>query len=331
MTGKAAWTHYTQFKNTYKQKADNMKVLISTSSFARYDQTPLKILDTNIIDYTLNPYGRTLKYEEILELAKDHDAIIAGTEQLTRDVLEQLPELKMISRCGVGMDNVDMVACIDHGIQLKNTPDAVTPAVAELTLGLMLNISRHICLMNNNMKAGEWNKKMGKLISGKKIGIIGLGRIGKKLAQLLRPFDVDILAYDIYQDTKWAMENDVMYADMGSLLEQSDIISLHVPYSKENYHLLDADKLAMMKKGAYIINVARGGLIDEDALFCKMKDGYFSGAALDVFEKEPYNGKLTELENVILTPHVGSYAMEARIQMEIEATNNLIDMIGENI
>jgi D-3-phosphoglycerate dehydrogenase len=185
--------------------------------------------------------------------------------------------------------------------------------------------------MNNNMKAGEWNKKMGKLISGKKIGIIGLGRIGKKLAQLLRPFDVDILAYDIYQDTKWAMENDVMYADMESLLEQSDIISLHVPYSKENYHLLDADKLAMMKKGAYIINVARGGLIDEDALFCKMKDGYFSGAALDVFEKEPYNGKLTELENVILTPHVGSYAMEARIQMEIEATNNLIDMIGENI
>lgn len=307
-----------------------MKVLISTSSFAKYDHTPLEILDRNNITYILNPHGRTLKPDEIIELAKDCDAIIAGTEQLTKEVLEKLVCLKMISRCGVGMDNVDIDACQFLGIGLKNTPNAVTSAVAELTIGLILNASRNICTMNNAVRAGEWNKIMGNLVAGKKIGIIGLGRIGKRLAQLLNPFNVKIFAYDPYQDDDWAAQNNVEYINIEELMKQSDIITLHVPYSKENHHFIDLEKLEMMKKGAYLINVARGGLIDEGALFDKVNDGHLGGAALDVFENEPYSGKLVELEKVLLTPHVGSYAMEARIQMELAATNNLVHMIEED-
>lgn len=304
-----------------------MKVLISTSSFAVYDRRPLDMLESNGIDYTLNPHGRTLKPSEVIELAKDHIGIIAGTEQLSKEILLQLPSLKVISRCGVGMDNVDLDTCKQLNITVKNTPNSVTQAVAELTLGLIINISRGICSMNQQMRDNIWNKRMGNLVTGKTIGIIGLGRIGKRVAQLLNPFNVEIIAFDPFPDKEWAKKNDIMFVQIDELMKRSDIITIHVPYLEENHHFIDLTKLKMMKKSAYIINVARGGLIDELALYNCLKNGDIGGAVMDVYESEPYSGPLKELDNTILTPHIGSYAMESRVQMELEATKNLIESL----
>lgn len=308
-----------------------MKVLISTSSFAVYDRRPLDILESNGIDYTLNPHGRTLKPSEVIKLARDHIGIIAGTEQLSKEILLQLPSLKVISRCGVGMDNVDIDTCKQLNITVKNTPNSVTQAVAELTLGFIINISRGICSMNQEMRDAIWNKKMGNLVTGKTIGIIGLGRIGKRVSQLLNPFDVEIIAFDPFPDREWAEKNNVRFVQIDELMKKSDIITIHIPYSEENHHFIDLIKLKIMKKNAYIINVARGGLIDELALYNSLKNGDIGGAVMDVYESEPYSGPLKELDNTILTPHIGSYAMESRIQMELEATNNLIESFEEII
>lgn len=185
--------------------------------------------------------------------------------------------------------------------------------------------------MNQEMRDNVWNKRMGNLVAGKTIGIIGLGRIGKRVAQLLNPFDVKIIAFDPFPDKVWAEKNNIMFVQIDELMKRSDIITIHVPYSEENHHFIDLAKLKIMKKSAYIINVARGGLIDELALYNCLKNGDIGGAVMDVYESEPYNGSLKELDNVILTPHIGSYAMESRIQMELEATNNLIESLEDEL
>lgn len=306
-----------------------MKVLISTSSFASHNRLPLALLESSGIDYTLNPYGRTLKPTEVVELAKGHTGIIAGTEELSRETLMQLPSLKVISRVGVGLDNVDIDTCKQLNIKVKNTSNSVTQAVAELTVGFILIISRGIGLMNQQMHNGVWDKKMGNLVSCKTVGIIGLGRIGKRVALLLKPFNVEIISFDPFPDREWARVNDIRFVQIDELIQCSDIVTIHIPYSRENHHFIDMTKLKMMKKSAYIINTARGGLIDELALYDCLKNGDVRGACIDVFDNEPYNGPLNELDNVILTPHIGSYAVESRIEMEIEATNNFIESFEE--
>jgi D-3-phosphoglycerate dehydrogenase len=308
-----------------------MKVLISTSSFAVHDRRPLDLLERHGIDYTLNPYGRTLKPSEVAELAEDHIGIIAGTEELSRAILLQLPSLKVISRVGVGIDNVDLDTCKQLNIRVRNTPNSVTQAVAELTVGFIIDISRGISLMSQQMHSGIWDKKMGNLVSGKTVGIVGLGRIGKRVAQLLKPFSVEIIAFDPFPDREWARANDIRFVQVDELMQLSDIVTIHVPYSKENHNFIDMTKLKMMKKNAYIINTARGGLIDELALYNCLKNGDVRGACIDVYNDEPYNGPLNELDNVILTPHIGSYAVESRIEMELEAANNFIESLEESL
>lgn len=307
-----------------------MKVLISTSSFGQYDPRPLELLKSSGFEAVLNPYGRRLKAEEVVELAKDCHGIIAGTEPLTIEVLKQLPLLKAISRVGVGLENIDMEAAEQRGIAVKSTPHVPTQAVAELTLGLILNVMRKINSMDREIRNGKWNKEMGLLLSGKTVGIIGLGRIGKRVAELLRPFNVKILASEPEPDKKWVKENRVRLTSLEELLGGSDIVTLHIPYTEQTRNLINAKRLKIMKRGAILINTSRGGLVDEDALYRALKNEHLGGAALDTFEKEPYMGALTKLENVVLTPHVGSYAIEARIRMETEAVENLISVLSES-
>ena len=304
-----------------------MKVFISTSSFAEYDKSPLRLLESNGFEVVLNPYGRKLKPEEVVALAKGCAGIIAGTEPLTEEVLRQLPDLKAISRCGAGLDNVDVEAARKRGIAVKATPDAPTQAVAELTVALILNVLRRINFMDRQVRSGAWSKEMGGLLSGKTVGIIGLGRIGRRVTELLRPFGVKILASEPKPDRKWVKENKVRLTSLEELLRESDIVTLHVPYTEQNRNLINAGRLKIMKRGAILINTSRGGLVDEDALYQALKSGYLGGAALDVMETEPYHGSLKELNNVTLTPHIGSYAFEARVQMEMEAAKNLIKML----
>jgi D-3-phosphoglycerate dehydrogenase len=227
------------------------------------------------------------------------------------------------------MDGIDLEAAKKHGILVRNTPEAPTEAVAELAVSLILDLLRKVNIMDRNAKAGIWKKEMGALLQGKTIGIVGLGRIGRRVAELLKPFNVTLLATDIKPDAGWISKNNVKLAALEELLKQSDIVSIHVPYSKEMHNFMNPEKINSMKKGAILINTSRGGLIDEKALYDALKSGHLGGAGLDVFEKEPYAGPLKEFDNIIITPHIGSYALESRVQMEIEAAKNLVGMLGE--
>lgn len=305
--------------------SEKRKVLISTSSFGKTGDRPLALLDGAGFEYQLNPYGRKLTLIESADLMADIDGIIAGTEKMDRQLLAGLPKLKIISRVGTGMDSIDLEAAESLGIKVVNTPDAHVEAVAELTLGGILDVFRHVSQASRMMREGTWRKPMGRLLHGKVVGIIGLGRIGKALVKLLHPFDVTILAHDPFQDAAFANQYGITYLSLERLMSQADVVSLHLSFSKERYHLLDRQLLGLMKPEAILVNCARGGLVDETALLELLQAGKLAGAYLDTFEKEPYDGPLKLVENVLLTPHIGSYAAECRLRMETEAVENLLD------
>jgi len=298
-----------------------MKIVITTSSFATYDSSPLDELGKNQIDYTINLYGRKLTKDEVVDLAKDADGLVAGTEPLNEEVLRKLPELKVISRCGAGLDNVDLEKAKELNIKVFFFFYGPTLAVAELTLGLMLDLLRKITTMDRELRKSLWKKQMGSLLTGKKVGIWGFGRIGQKVAQLLAPLGVEIAYYDI-RTVEGAIPP---LKSKSELLSWADIITLHCSANADGKYAIGETELKLMKDNAWLINASRGGLVVETALYSALKKGNLAGAALDVFENEPYTGPLCELDNVILTPHIGSYAKEGRIQMEIQAVRNLID------
>lgn len=297
------------------------KIAVTTTSFAKDDTTPIDILRKGGFQTILNKSGRKLSREETLALCTGCAGIVAGTESYDKGLLVKLTGLRAISRCGVGMENIDLAAARELGIEVVNTPSGPTLAVAKLTVGLMLNLLRRVSEMDKDIRSGRWSKKMGNLLSGKRVGIIGFGRIGQKVAELLRPFGCVINYIDITGKDKIAGFRQLL---LGQLLKDSDIISVHISSAEE---LIGAQELKQIKRGALLINISRGGVVNEDAIFRALKDGYLGGAALDVFCLEPYNGPLKELENIILTPHIGSYASEARVGMEIEAVKNLLERL----
>lgn len=306
------------------------KITITTTSFADYDKKPIEILKENGFEVVLNTLGRKLKKNEVIELCKGSVGIIAGTETIDADILNSLVVsttsrslLKVISRCGAGLDNVDLDASKKLGIKVFNTPDAPTLAVGELTVGLILDLLHKVSQMDREVREGQWQKRMGNLLSEKKVGIIGFGRIGQKVAALLTPFDCEIRYYDVKAEGKEKItESLARRIELEELLKTSDIISIHVS-SKEQ--IIGVGEIEQMKKGSWLVNVSRGTVIDEDALFEALKNGHLAGAALDVFKEEPYYGPLREFDNVILTPHIGSYAIESRIKMELAAVENLLN------
>ena len=298
-------------------------VLITTSSFGKHDPRPAEQLNAAGLNAILNPFGRKLTEEEVLELIESHQPVgmIAGVEPLTPRVLGRATKLKVISRCGIGMDSIHTASAAERGIKLRNTPDAPTIPVAELTLGMILALLRNIPLTHAAVKAKSWSRPMGHLLHAKTVGIIGCGRIGAHLARLLQPFDCTILGHDPYQ-----MDVTLFTPmELESLLGQADIVSLHLPHTAETHHFMDGTRIGLMKPSALLINAARGGLIDEAALVAALSTGELAGAALDCFETEPYQGPLAELDNVLLTAHIGSYAIEGRVNMELAASTNLLD------
>jgi D-3-phosphoglycerate dehydrogenase len=304
-----------------------MKILISPTSFGQINSKPLDILSKFGYNFILNPYGRKMTPSEVVELAIDCVGIIAGLEPLDSNVIAKLPKLKCISRVGVGMDNVDIEYANSKNIKVLNTPNGPTRAVAELTMGMVFSLLRRIPQADSNMKKYIWKKETGNLLFEKKIGIIGLGRIGRMVAEMFRALGNPVVGYDIFPDKKWAEQNNVELCDFKDVLEQSDIITLHVPGSNDKKPIITKTELGYCKKSSIIINITRGGVIDEIALYDALFMGNIKGAAIDVFEEEPYKGTLTTLDNVILTPHIGSYASEGKLQMEIDSVENLINAL----
>lgn len=298
-----------------------MKVLIGPSSFAVLDRTPMDRLLESGCEVIENPFKRKLTKAEILELlGSGITGLIAGLEPLNREVLEK-SNLKVISRCGSGLSNVDLVAAKELGIEVYSTPSAPTTAVAELTLGAMLSLLRMLPKMDRELHEGKWIKKIGMQLEGKTVAIIGFGRIGQRVAALLGPFKAKVIAVDPFLSKP---VGNVPLMSLEEALSQADIITLHC--SGETC-VLGEKELTLIKPGAFLLNAARGGLIDESALLKALDEGRIQGAWLDTFEQEPYSGPLTQYPQVILTPHIGSYTVECRRQMETEAVENLISAL----
>lgn len=300
------------------------KVFISTSSFGVHDPTPLQDLRAQGHEDILNPYRRTLSEEEIQRLLQEHRPVglIAGVEPLTERVIgEAAPYLRVISRVGVGLDNIDLAAAKLHDIRVYRTPDAPTRAVVELTIGLILSLLRSIPRLHQAMERGSWNKESGTLLFDKRVGIVGWGRIGKAVGRILHELGARVCFFDPYVDSP-----DVNFSKVSwdELLATSDVISLHAAAEDVAKPLLGREEFAKMKPGVYLVNTARGKLIDEEALCRALESKVVKAAALDVYCREPYQGPLAALPNVILTPHIGSATVETRSAMEREAVKNLL-------
>ena len=303
------------------------KVLASPSSIGQIASDPFDLLEANGYEVVKNPFGRKLTEEETINLAKDCIGIVAGVESLNAKVIDALPNLKCISRVGVGMDSVNISHAESKGIKVLNTPNGPTRAVAELTLGLTLSLLRKIPNAHYDLKNKVWKKQTGNLLYEKKVGILGLGRIGRMTAEIFRALGNPVSGYDLFPNEEWAKENSVEILDLKELLTTCDIITIHVPAKADGSAVITKEELDLLKDDAFLVNVSRGGVIDENDLYEVLKSGKLSAVALDVFSQEPYSGPLCDVENVVLTPHIGSYAREGKLRMEVDAAQNLINAL----
>jgi len=273
-----------------------------------------EILEKNGLSITYEP---EIKPEEISEKIENFDVVIVRSRtKITKELIERADKCKIIARVGVGLDNIDQVAAKEKNIRVINAVEGAMNAVAELVIGLMLSLAREIPRADREVRNGNWIKKelMGSELRGKYLGIIGLGNIGKRLGRLARALNMNIIGFDVVPiDEEFSKEVGLMKADLGTLLASADYVSLHVPLLDSTKHMINAEKIATMKKTARIINTSRGGVIDEDALYDALKDGKLGGAALDVFEVEPAtSNNLATLPNFISTPHMGAQTKEAQ-------------------
>lgn len=306
--------------------ATERRVLITTVPFAEVHRRALDLLEAEGIDYTINPLGRRLKENELAGLAGEFGVLIAGTEPITARVMDAAPHLRLISRVGIGLDNVDLLAARERGILVTYTPDAPSPAVAELTLGMILGLLRHIPAADRGMRNGAWRRLMGRRLDGLSVGVVGVGRVGRRVIQLLRGAfpRVRILANDIAPDLDFGREHRIRWVDKDKLYANADIITLHLPLTPLTYRLITMRQIELMKPSALVINTARGGLVEEHDLAEALRSGRIQGAAIDVYEQEPYTGELATIEACLLTCHMGSMSADCRAQMELEATEEVI-------
>ena len=301
------------------------KVLITTVPFGEKNSFPLEQLEDAGIEYLINPLGRKLKEEELAEMVADFDVIIAGTEPITSLVMDRAKNLKLISRVGIGLDSVDLLAAKERNIKVSYTPDAPSPAVAELTIGLMITLLRSVHLSNLQLHKGEWKRYFGRRLANTTIGVIGLGRIGTRVLNRLSAFGTPrLLVNDILPNPDLNRLFKLEWVTKEQIYQESDIVTLHVPLTLKTKNMITEEQLKMMKSDAIIINTSRGGIINENDLYHVMASGHLSGAAIDVFDHEPYSGNLAKLENCLLTAHMGSMSIDCRTRMEIEATEEAI-------
>jgi D-3-phosphoglycerate dehydrogenase len=299
------------------------KILITTVPFGLNNTYPLDLLNQTKFEYLVNPIGRKLREAELMELIPDFDVIIAGTEQISAKVLGNAKNLKLISRVGVGLDGVDLLSAQSMGIKVSYTAEAPAPAVADLTVGLMFSLLRSLHVVNLKMHRGEWDRIFGRRLSEVTIGIVGAGRIGSKVIDLLSVMTNKKILVNDDRKTKESYSN-VFYVDKKELLMLSDVVSVHIPLTRESYDLIKYEELMMMKPGSVLINTSRGGIVNEKDLIKVLKSGHLAGAAIDVFEEEPYYGELLKVDNCLLTSHMGSMSEDCRARMEIEATEEAI-------
>ncbi|ADD09228.1 D-2-hydroxyacid dehydrogenase [Candidatus Aciduliprofundum boonei] len=273
-----------------------------------------------------------LPKDELSNHVRDLDAIIVrSATKVRKEMIDAAEKLKAIGRAGVGLDNIDVEYAKSKGIKVINTPGATSISVAELTIGLILAVMRKIAYADREMRNGAWPKKKCKGIEmyGKTLGIIGIGRIGREVAKRATAFGMKVIYYDVYRpDESTEKELAIEFRELDALVSEADVITLHLPLTPETKHLINKERIEMMKDGAIIINAARGGIVDENALYEALKSGKLYGAALDVYENEPLKeSKLFELDNIVLTPHIGAQAKEGQTRAGIEVAKKIAEAL----
>jgi D-3-phosphoglycerate dehydrogenase / 2-oxoglutarate reductase len=308
-----------------------LNVLVASRSFGKNCPEKLEEMKRSGCVFLPQKFDKAPSEEQLLEAVPDADVIISGTEPITSKVLSAATRLKLIAKHGVGYDNIDVNAARERGVAIALAGPVMVDSVADLALGLLLAIARKIPQGSANVRVGKWDRFVGPELRDKCIGIVGFGQIGKAVARRAKGFGLRILAHDTFQDAFFAASWGVRYVDFETLLAESDFISVHAPLTAETKHLFDRERLAKMKPTAFLINTARGELVDEAALYESLKNEKIAGAATDVFAKEP-PGKspLLELDNFIATPHLGGQTPEALRRMgEVTAENVLRVVRGE--
>ncbi len=309
---------------------ESPSIFVSTAPFGAVDPIPRRALEATGWNIRYNDRNRKLTPQEVAELAVDCDGLIAGTENL-EPLIAANPKLKMIARVGIGLDSVPLNQCRDRKIIVAYTPDAVTMAVVELTVGLMVSASRLVGQVDRAIRSGRWVRPQGQRIGESVVGLVGFGRIGSRVARALSGLSPrSILVADILDKRQ---EIAGLSAQSGLVIEQvplaevlaqAGIVSLHVPLTRATRGIIGASALRSMRPDAVLINTSRGGVVDEAELLAAMNSGHLFGAAIDVFEQEPYLGPLCNLDNVILTSHLGSCSVDCRARMETEAASDII-------
>ena len=300
------------------------RVLVPGSRENFKPRQAIELLEARGCEVVFKPLGSD--EDEVIEACAGINAVVAGGQWFTRRVLEALPKLRVISRVGVGYDRVDVEAATELGVMLMITPGANSESVADWAMTLLMTVTRGTAYFDREIRAGEWPRDMLPEISGKTLGIIGLGHIGKCTAKRGHAFDMPILAFDVYRDAEFAEKYGVRYVELDELLRESDFISIHCPLNKHTEGLISAREFGLMKRTAFIVNTARGPIIHEPSLIEALQSGQIAGAGLDVFTEEPLQeSPLRGMPNVILAPHIASSTDGAVERMMIDSARNIAD------
>lgn len=300
---------------------------MTLSTFAEYDDAPLQALRASGIPLQIHSTGKRLTTAELLANGQNATVVIAGVEPYDRATLGALPQLRCICRLGVGLDAVDLVAARARGVTVTNTPDAPTAAVAELALTMMLALSPNVPPQMIAARGREWKRLESHLLGGRRVGIVGLGRIGRRVAELVDAFGCEVWGVDPFADLAWCTTHRVRASSLDEVIEHCDIVSIHAPGSNDAPLRIGAAAMAQMRPGAILINLGRGDMVDEHALHAALASGRLFGAGLDVYPEEPYMGRLCDLDNVLLTPHSATLAVETRTAMEHECVRKALAFV----
>lgn len=306
------------------------RVLVTNIPFAHLNPRPFDILKEAGAEVVLNPLGRTLGEDEYCQLINGFDVLLAGVEPVTAKVMDAAPRLRLIARIGIGIDNVDLLAAQERGIPVTHTPDGPSPATAELTIATMLDIARGVSQADRTIRGGSWARIVGVRLAESTVGVIGVGRIGKRVIRhLCGGFPgVKILANDLDPDQEFGREFGVEWADKETIYRTCDFITLHVPRTALTRNMVGAHQLAMMKPSCRLLNLARGGIVNERDLAAALRAGKIAAAGLDVYEAEPYAGELATLDNMTMTCHMGANTPDCRLAMESGAAMEVVRLLA---
>lgn len=306
------------------------KILITSRSFGQVSDEPLNILrDNNVsFDFQNGPYNE----DEFIKIIGNYDGLIIGAHDFSERALEKAKKLKIICKHGAGLDNIDLKAARKYNIRVTNVPGTNSNAVADLAMGLMLDVARKISFGAKEVKSGHWKKIIGIDVCNKTLGLIGFGAIARNVAKRAMGYGMDIFAYDPFIDELPTEYSSVKLVSFEEVIKLADFLSIHVPLNDETRHLIDREQMAMMKKGSIVINTSRGGIVNEKALYEYLENEHLAGAGFDVTEKEPPTGSpLLALDNVTILPHIGMYSKEAINAVSMVCARNIVKMFdGEH-